>query len=132
MTTVLNTHGVTLTFGRHKGELLTRVPINYIKWMINENAPQADLARAEFERRGDTMPQVELSGHAIDRASLRVLAVWQKTRHEEEGLYSWLSRVTLEAIRGGERLENGNIGYMGMKFVIEPGQEYPVLKTIMK
>ena len=64
----INTHGQRIEFGKHKGELFTRLPVSYLKWMINENAQQSDIAKAEFERRGDTMPEVELSGHAIDNA----------------------------------------------------------------
>lgn len=92
----------------------------------------ADYAKAEFDRRGDTMPKVELSGHAIDNASLRVRKIWHETRGKDEGLYSWLQRVTLEAIDKGEVLESGKIKYLGMKFVIAEGAEFPVLKTIMK
>lgn len=128
------THGVMLSFGKHKGELLTRVPVSYLKWMMNEKDMAENwqsLAKAEFERRGDTMPTVELTGHAIDNASLRVRKTWHRTSHEGEGLYSWLMRITLEALEKGERLENGKIKYLGMKLVIEPGVEFPVLKTIM-
>ncbi|MFA5183584.1 MAG: hypothetical protein WC405_19935 [Syntrophales bacterium] len=131
----MNTHGVILTFGRHKGELLTRVPVSYLKWMLNEPqmAPNwRDLAKAEFERRGDTLPKVEVSGHAIDKASLRVRKIWRRTAlNKDEGLYSWLMRITLEAWENGEKLENGKISYLRMKLVIEPGVEFPVLKTIM-
>jgi len=126
-----NTHGVTVTFGKHKGELMTRVPVSYLRFMINNNTPQSDLARAEFERRGDTMPKIELSGHAIDNASLRVRRTWHETKNEGEGIYSWLQRITLEAIEKGEFLESGKIKYLGMKFVVEKGDEFPVLKTIM-
>lgn len=134
----MDTHGLTIEFGKHKGELFTRLPISYIRWMINANVPQADIAKAEFERRGDTMPTVELSGHAIDRASLRVRKTWHQTAlinsetNEKEGLYSWLQRMTLEAIEKGEKLESGKIKYNGMKFAIEQGEEFPVLKSIMR
>jgi hypothetical protein len=126
-----NTHGVTINFGKHKGELFTRLPVSYLRWMINENAPMVEFAKAEFERRGDTMPKVELSGHAIDNASLRVRKIWHETRGEDEGLYSWLMRMTLEAMQHGEKLESGKIKYRGMKFVIAQGEEFPSLKTIM-
>lgn len=127
-----NPHGVIINYGRHNGELITRLPISYIRWMINERAPMWEYAKAEFERRGDTMPKVELSGHAIDNASLRVRKIWHETRGTDEGLYSWLQRVTLEALLQGVRLESGKIKYQGMKFVIEQGEEFPVLKTIMR
>lgn len=132
----VNTHGVTVPFGKHKGELFTRLPVSYLKWMLNQETMKPQwkaLAKAEFERRGDTMPTVELSGHAIDNASLRVRKIWHETAvDKDEGLYTWLMRITLEALAKGERLESGKIKYLGMKLVIEQGAEFPVLKTIMQ
>lgn len=128
-----NPHGVVVCFGKHKGELLTRVPVSYIRWMINQRAPMWEYAMVEFERRGDTMPKVELSGHAIDNASIRVRKIWHETKlNNDEGIYSWLQRMTIEAIENGFRMDNGKIKYKGMKFVIEQGEEFPVLKTIMR
>lgn len=136
MTEAINTHGVTIEFGKHKGELYTRVPVSYLRWMLNQetiNPEWKALAKAEFERRGDTMPTVELTGHAIDNASLRVRNIWHETkRDKEEGLYTWLMRITLEALEKGERLETGKIKYLGMKLVVEQGTEFPILKTIMQ
>jgi len=128
----VSTHGVTIDFGKHKGELFTRLPVSYLKWMINTGTNQSDIAKAEFERRGDTMPEVELSGHAIDNASLRVRKIWHETRGESEGLYTWLQRMTLEALAKGEKLDSGKIKYQGMKLVIAEGEEFPILKTIMR
>jgi hypothetical protein len=131
---LMNTHDVILDFGMHRGDRLTRVPVSYLKWMLNTEGLKSnwrELAIAEFERRGDTMPLVELTGHAIDNASLRCRKRWHETRGEDEGLYSWLQRVTLEALEKGERLDSGKIRYLSMKFVIAEGPEFPVLKTIM-
>jgi hypothetical protein len=136
VTEAINTHGVTIEFGKHRGELYTRVPVSYLRWMLNQETMNPEwkaLAKAEFERRGDTMPTVELTGHAIDNASLRVRKIWHETkRDKEEGLYTWLMRITLEALEKGERLETGKIKYLGMKLVIEQGTEFPILKTIMQ
>lgn len=44
----ISTHGIRLEFGRHKGKLLTRVPVSYLRWMINANTQQAGVAREEF------------------------------------------------------------------------------------
>jgi hypothetical protein len=132
MTEAINTHGVTMEFGKHRGELMTRVPASYLKWMVNTGAQQSDLARAEIERRGHKLPTVELSGHAIDNASLRVRKIWHETKRDNEGLYTWLERITVEALAQGERLESGKIKYLGMKLVVEEGEEFPVLKTIMQ
>lgn len=133
----INTHGLTINFGKHgpkdgkPGMFFTRLPVGYLRWMINENTKMADIAKAEFKRRGCTMPTVELSGHAIDKASLRVQKIWYQTMKPEEGLYSWLQRITLEAIDEGEKLDGGKIKYMGMKLVVAQGEEFPTLKTIM-
>lgn len=127
----INTHGQRIQFGKHKGELFTRLPVSYFKWMVNENAPQADIAKAEFERRGDTMPEVELSGHAIDNASIRVRKIWHETKNENEGIYSWLQRMTKESLEANN-VHNGKYKHKGMKLVIEQGEELPVLKTIMR
>jgi len=127
----LDTQGVRIDYGKHKGELITRLPISYIRWMMNERTPMWEYAKAEFERRGDTMPKVELSGHAIDNASLRVRKIWHEDRGKDEGLYSWLQRVVLEAIDKGES-KNGKIFYKGMKLVISQGEEFPILKTVMR
>lgn len=128
----LDTHNVRIDFGKHKGELVTRLPLSYLRWMINEGTRMSDYARAELDRRGGEIPTVEVSGHAIDRASLRVRKIWHETRKKDEGLYSWLMRITLEALDKGEKLETGKIKYLGMKLVIEQGEEFPALKTIMR
>ena len=127
----INTHGQRIEFGKHKGELFTRLPVSYLKWMVNENAPQADIAKAEFERRGDTMPEVELSGHAIDNASIRVRKIWHETKGKDEGIYSWLQRMVKEALEVND-FHNGKYKHNGMKLVIEQGEEFPVLKTVMR
>jgi hypothetical protein len=100
--------------------------------MINEKCPNWEIAKAEFERRGDTMPKVELSGHAINNASLRVLSIWQKWSKDGEGIYSWLQRMTLEALEHGEPLDDSTYRYKGMKFCIAEGEEFPTLKTVMR
>lgn len=128
----MNTHGKRIDFGKHKGELFTRLPVSYLRWMINNKTQSWQVAKAEFERRGDTMPLVEISGHAIDNASFRVRKIWHETRNDGEGLYSWLQRMTLEAQEHGEILDSGKTKYKGMKLVIKEGDEFPVLKTIMR
>src|SRR5690349_17976474 len=95
-----STEGITLTFGKHRGQLLTRVPVSYLRWIVNQVGMDPywkKLANAEHTRRGGHMPRLELSGHAIDNASLRIRHVWHETREEEEGLYSWLMRVAFDA-----------------------------------
>lgn len=127
----MNTHGVRMVNGRHKGELMTRVPVSYLRWMANTNHEQAELAKAELDRRGAVLPEVEISNHAIDRASLRCRRIWHEDRTKNEGLHSWLVRVSMEALAGTGSGGDEICFYKGMKMVFELSPEYPVLKTIM-
>lgn len=94
-------HGKKIDFGRYGGELWTRLPISYLKWILNtfDNEREAYvLAQTELDRRGIVIDQkVEISEHAIDRASLRCMSIWRETRQANEGLHAWLYRCASEA-----------------------------------
>lgn len=132
-----NTHNLTIEFGKHKGERWTRLPISYLKWMLNEMPKDSEawsLADSELERRGDTMPKdVEISNHAIDKASLRVRKAWHNDRGQDEGLYSWLVRISTEALseKNGLNEQNERINWKGCKLVFTYGNYYPTLKTVL-
>ena len=66
-----------IEFGKYKGQRVTRLPVDYLEWLINEGAAYAPICQAELKRRGVTPghKQVEVSNHAIDRASLRMLEI---------------------------------------------------------
>lgn len=122
----INTHGLTMDRGKHAGKRYTRIPVSYLRWMVQVGHTHADIAKAEMDRRGTVIPEIEVSGHAIDSASLRCRKIWHDTSNKDEGLHAWLCRVALEAWSGKE------ISYhLGMKFVFESG-EWPVLKTVMR
>lgn len=134
----LNTHNVLIDFGKHKGEPWTRLPISYLKWMLNEMSPDSEkyqMAESELNRRGDTMPrEIEISNHAIDKASLRVRKAWHTDRGEDEGIYSWLVRISTEALEiknnnGAE--QNERVNYKGCKLIFTYGNFFPTLKTVM-
>jgi hypothetical protein len=109
--------------------------------MVNTRHTYAGAAQAELERRGTTTPELDISGHAIDRASLRCRKIWHETRGEDEGLHAWLCRVAKEAWDSGpgsalntreiEESTGEKVEHMGMKFVFEVSGAWPVLKTIM-
>ena len=130
----MNTHSLTVEFGKHKGERYTRVPVSYLFWMVNIGHQHAATAQAEIDRRGSVVPTVEISGHAIDSASLRIRKTWHTTAAKGEGLHAWLCRVTVEALASkSDAIEsNGDriVHYIGVKFVVTSGQ-WPVLKTVM-
>lgn len=118
--------------GRHKGERLTRVPVSYLKWIANTPDHQlCQSAKAEMDRRGTVTPDVDVSGHAIDRASLRCRKLWHHDRGEDEGLYSWLCRITQEAILiKGSWEGDTQCEHKGMKLTITREGTWPVLKSI--
>lgn len=131
----INTHGLEVTFGKHRGELWTRVPVSYLRWIVNtftQDREARDIAQAELDRRGTVVPDIEISGHAIDTASLRVRKIWHENRGQDEGLHAWLCRMAMEAYEQGERLPSGKIKHAGIKWVFEEGNYYPTLKTVMR
>jgi hypothetical protein len=136
--TEINTHNLIVSFGKHKSERWTRIPVGYLKWLINENTQYSDIAKAELERRGTTLDvSVEISGHAIDKASLRCRKIWHETAlNDDEGLHAWLHRIATEALdkaheEGTELTNKTKVEYLGMKLAFKFGEIYPTLLTIM-
>ena len=128
----LNTHNYVLKNSvRHGGKLITRVPVSYLKWMVNISHTEAKYAKAELERRGTTTPTLDLSGHAIDRASMNCLDQWRRCRNKDEGIYSWLVRMAQEALEAKD-MHKGKFVHQGMMFAIERDGEWPVVKTVMR
>jgi len=129
----INTADLTITFGKHKGERWTRVPVSYLLWL--SNTPGIDnrnkqIAEAELARRGTTKPDMDISGHAIDRASLECRAIWHETKlSEKEGLHSWLVRMASAALKT-KADDKGRHHHQGMWFAFEQDGCWPVLKTV--
>ena len=120
--------------GRHAGTPITRVPVSYLLWIVNSNGPHVAQAQDELERRGTVVPALDISGHAVDRASQQLLHIWQKYHQHNEGLHAWLVRMAGEALHQG-RPDPANaerISYMGVVFVFEFCDKWPVLKTIIR
>jgi len=126
----INTHGELISFGKHKGERWTRIPVSYLRWLANEFETWRPMAVAELKRRGTTLDQaVEISGHALDRASLNCRRLWYDTSEEGEGLNAWLIRIATEALESKGQKEL--VRYKGLKMIFTFGEYYPVLKTVM-
>jgi len=74
------------------------------------------------------MTKVRVTYHALDRASQRLLHRWEKERHPEEGLYSWLWRM---ACRAGQNVTSDAIvRYRGIRFVFRKKGKRIVLATV--
>lgn len=127
----IDTHGLVCDFGKHNGTPYTRLPVSYLFWMVNCNHSRKEIAQAELDRRGTVLPDVDVSGHAIDRASLNCRKTWHETKQEGEGIYSWLCRVSKEALDNADVDDKGRYHHLGMKFAFGEDTTYPVLKTVM-
>ena len=126
----INTHHLVCDFGLHKGKPWTRVPVGYLLWMVNAKHHSAAIAEAELKRRGTVKPSMDITGHAIDRASQSLIGRWMASRLANEGLHAWLCRMATAAREAGKQ-KGDKFHYEGMKFVFEEGSEWPVLKTVM-
>lgn len=131
----------TIDFGKYKGELWTRLPIGYLRSLANKKDNQrAAMAMAELQRRGTTPDQeVEITNHAVDRASLNFTRRWHKDTFGQDprpGLYSWLYKKTAAAWhRVKARPAPGEIvrvEHEKIIFVFQGGMHSPILKTVMK
>ncbi len=132
----INTHNLVCDFGRHRGTLWTRMPISYLRWLCNAVPERAAIAKAELERRGTTTPDMEITGHAIDRASQCLLERWQESQFISSnpvGLHAWLLQVAQESRKHGVIDDQGRVHHRGVILVFaDDTSEWPVLKTVMK
>lgn len=131
----IDTHNLEVHFGKHKGERWTRIPLSYLKFCVNSMDKKSlgyRIAKAELKRRGtiDTeLSRLEVSYHAIDRASLYFMDMYLDQAEEQEGFYSWLYRKANAATK---RVDDKNIAVVdGIKFVFSKGNEFYVLKTVV-
>jgi len=142
----MNTHDAVMPFGKYQGERVTRVPVSYLKWAVSVRAeapvetkegsfPFHEVAKSEMQRRGERLENIDVSLHAIDRASLYFVPKFRLEHGHMEGIASWLGRLAWEAWQRrtelGARKEDGTwkLIHNGIKFVIEE-QAIPVVKTV--
>lgn len=127
----MNTHNLICDFGKHKGELYTRLPVSYLFWMVNSNHSKKDIAQAELDRRGSVLPDMDISGHATDRASLYCWDIYRKTRKKNQGIHAWLIKNGHEALKLSPN-QKGRREYNGMLFCFDTSGIWPILKTIIR
>lgn len=143
----IDTHHAKVWFGKHQGQLLTRVPIGYLNWGVAVAADGPvelsdgrmvafhEAARAEIQRRGERIQDMDISGHAIDRMSDRYISRWADLKKEGEGLYSFMQRVAKAAIdenAGAEPDERGivQVNKHGLVWCIKVDQAVPTVITV--
>lgn len=130
----INTHNLKVHFGKHEGELWTRIPLSYLKFCINSMDTSSmgyQIAAAEINRRGTNLniDKLELSYHSIDRASIHFMQRYFDEASKDEGIYSWLHRRALEALE--KRNAKGVAIVDGIKFIYAEGNKFATLKTVV-
>lgn len=141
----MNTHDAIMPFGKYEGQRVTRVPVGYLKWAVANEAgsivetkdgrfPFCEVARAEITRRGERLENIDVSLHAIDRASLYFLPMFRLEHGHMEGIASWLGRLSWEAWQSRKESERreGNVWKITrgkITFIIEE-MVVPVVKTV--
>lgn len=127
-------HNAKIETGKYRGELWTRLPLAYVKFLANSSqGSQQAIALAELERRGIDPGKdgygIDVTMHSVDRASQKLLHFWNDRRIGDEGLATWMARTALEAIEKG-RYHNGRYEFEGIRYVIKKGYLEPVLASI--
>jgi hypothetical protein len=141
----MNTHDAIMPFGKYEGQRVTRVPVGYLKWAVANAAssmvetkegsfPFHEVAKSEITRRGERLENIDVSLHAIDRASLYFLPIWRLEHGHMEGIASWVGRIAWEAwqSRRPEEKREGNtwkITRGRVTFIVEE-MAIPVVKTV--
>ena len=118
-------------FGRHKDQPYTKIPASYLLWMVRAAHRCANIAEAELERRGTVIPEMDITGHAVNRASQHLLDRWQRdTALSHEGLWNWLHSKANTALERRVTDAQGRYIYDGITFVFDFDGGWPVLKTV--
>ena len=120
-----------LKTGKYRGQLWSRIPLGYLKFLIRIDAKDSDRAKRELDRRGTIVDnEVELTKHAIDRASVYCFESWRRKKNRV-GLYTWLHDRAVQAIKNGDR-RGENIYHNGIKFVFDLKGIQPTLITVFQ
>lgn len=129
----LDTHNLMITFGKYQGQRWTRLPVDYLVYIVNQFDKEKrayKLAQSELDRRGTIIDHsVVISSHAINRASISCIKAWRVDRGGGEGLYSWLKRVTEEGLADDPKAES--IRLNGVKIKIAHGNFNATVKTVI-
>jgi len=126
---------------------VTRIPVGYLQWAVNTTLdtptdtpdgifPFHAVAKAEMERRGERIKDIDISAHAIDRMSLKHLKVWHDHRTRDEGLFTFMQRTGLEAWKNRWTLphekqddDHWKVFHLEIEWVFEE-LVIPVVKTV--
>ena len=132
----MDIHSYVMRIGEFAGRKITAVPSGYLRKIVKARIDEWKAAELELQRRGTEVPVVDLSAHAVDRASCRLIDHWRATRIENEGFYTWLARLAEAALNSRKpAIRNGSdveVKFCGLRFLLcVPKGNKPRLKTIV-
>ena len=108
-------------FGPYKGTLWNRVPIHYLKEIVDTQPEDTTIwwqAKKQLEKRAvSAEKQMDVSRHAINRMSTRFLDEYISKRKElprgdHEGIVDYTNRLAWDAIKDGTILPDTEDGIM--------------------
>lgn len=86
--------GKLVPYGKYKGYQWSMVPIRFLKFQLNNKTSLMGQCERELKRRGAVnMDYLEVTFHAINRASVKLLNEYLNTRKPDEGIHDWLHRL---------------------------------------
>lgn len=109
----------TIKKGKFKGKKWTNVPARSLRDLLKDESI-GFLAKKELARRGTIMGKrvIDISPHAIDRFSTRYedAGIKKGDIEKQGGLYSFLYKLALEALKGNPGFEKVEIGRLVLYF----------------
>ncbi|MBF0121207.1 MAG: hypothetical protein HQK79_20430 [Desulfobacterales bacterium] len=131
------TQNLICSFGMHKGQPYTRLPISYLKWMVEINHTHKTIAEAELNRRCVPLQKkegIKITIHAINRASQFCLKQLKQFELNKKGIHNCLTDLSLEALKKSNDKDKaegkGKYFYAGLQWIFAFEGNEAVLKTI--
>lgn len=130
----LETYEVRFPFnGSNHGKKFTQIPQRDLRRYAQRKTKWGFLAQRELDRRGTNYVDdpIELSMHAIDTISLRILDLFVLREDKSQGLKTWAVQLAAEALAWNNVDRQGRYIHKGLKFIFDFRPEVPVLVTIL-
>lgn len=119
--------------GKYAGTPISGVPPGYLRRLSATKGKLGAMAKLELIRRGIEAYSIEVTAHAVDRASLRLGAQWAQHSEAGEGIHAWLGRMAEEALDKLDplkRVGNMTVSHWGIVFAFDFKFATPVLMSV--
>ena len=129
----MDTHNKLVGFGKYKAWRWTNVPISFLKKVANGDGDCNKIADAELERRGfKDHGDIELTMHALNKASITFFNEWREMSENREGIVDWVLRVFREALMNGKVISEGEVKKDGITYRYDVGNKFITLISMWK